>query len=285
MVGAYAGSGRRRRTARHYDARAGEESHFVDGGRFDQSVFRAESRRQDDGPDVMKANRLVGVYTNDAGSGSSGTVMPCTVNCARRNWRRSAHGHRRTRPKHPGRPRTGRGCCPREPGGPTCSCPESAGCGNADRDRLPVHPRTTRTNGRSPYRAARAAPFTAARRRPGRTIVTIRTNPRCRGGAADQPAAKQILVRRGVSRPGTAPVPVARPRYPHRHRIRRPRTVRMRGFDRTRGRASAWPAVPDLGHRAYPLQRLTENTQSLAFLDGAAAPTLPRGRRPRQERG
>ena len=60
MVGAYAGSGRRRRTARHYDARAGEEeSHFVDGGRFDQSVFRAESRRQDDGPDVVKANRLV----------------------------------------------------------------------------------------------------------------------------------------------------------------------------------------------------------------------------------
>ena len=59
MVGAYAGSGRRRRTARHYDARVGQESHFVDGGRFDQSVFRAESRRQDDGPDVMKANRLV----------------------------------------------------------------------------------------------------------------------------------------------------------------------------------------------------------------------------------
>ena len=58
MVGAYAGSGRRRRTARHYDARAAQESHFVDGGRFDQSVFRAESRRQDDGPDVMKANRL-----------------------------------------------------------------------------------------------------------------------------------------------------------------------------------------------------------------------------------
>jgi hypothetical protein len=58
IVGAYAGSGRRRRTARHYDARAGQESHFVDGGRFDQSVFRAESRRQDDGPDVMKANRL-----------------------------------------------------------------------------------------------------------------------------------------------------------------------------------------------------------------------------------
>ena len=91
MVGAYAGNGRRRRTARHYDARAAQESHFVDGGRFDQSVFRAESRRQDDGPDVMKANRLVRCVHERRWFGQFRDGLPCAVNCTRSNWRRSAH--------------------------------------------------------------------------------------------------------------------------------------------------------------------------------------------------